>query len=701
MTPSWRGGSARPALLVLLLTLVASMAGTVVPHAAGASPSSGERSSNDSRAGFWHWQAGPGPSEGIVVDRVAPWVEPDGDWTVDLDGLDDVPPGTTVSFTIHRQLSGTPSAIHSRIERILDGAGPGAGLQNEVTETLPGPPPQGRHRIVVPIRPRSGDSSRLLVPTSGVHPVSIEVRGPDGSELFSTTVFMNRLPDATGRGPLLIATTLGVGGPPSFDASGEAVVDDETIERVDQRSAILEAAEFPVSVALDPSLAEAMATIPDAQRSYDRLVEAVSRHVLLRRTWVPIDVSRWAAPAARGEVAAQLAAGDASLAEGPGSVGDVGTWGLDPTLTASAVPVLRASRFDRALIIDAQLNDRSRQELPTERLRTLTIREGSATITALSADAVATALLGAQPEDRQSDALRVNAALSSVLATWAATPGEEPSGALLAFDAVPAPRAVDLARTLSEPDTALVRVVDPETVFEQVRPLTRRRGRTTEPVEVSLASGGGGVDDATIRRLAGVRNALEGYLSMLGEPDDSGEPEERTELSLRERVLLSEHRDIAAAEAADILAAVEARIGADLALISGPLTRSITLTAREATIPVRIENGLDRAVRAQIRLESNRIEVQGGNQQVVDLEPGTNRLNLPVTVRTSGQFTVEVTILSADGAIPITQSRIRVRSQVFSGVGIALGVGALLFLVIWWFLTYRRERRAEADGAAG
>ncbi len=699
MTFPWRGGSARPALLLLLLvTLVGSVAGTSAPESAGASPAAraGVRSSTDGRrVSLWSWQTAPRPTDGIVVDRVAPWVEPEGDWTVDLAGLDAVAPGTTVSFTIHRQLSGTSSAIHSRIERILDGGGPGAGLQNEVTQTLLGPPPEGRHRIVVPIRPRSGDSSRLLVPTSGVHPVSIEVRSPDGSELFATTVFMNRLPAPTGRGPLLIATTLGVGGPPSFDAAGEAVIDDETVERVDQRSGILEAAEFPVSVALDPSLAEAMSQTPDAQRSYDRLVEAVSRHVLLRRTWVPIDVSRWSAPAARGEVSAQLAGGDASLDGGPGSAGDVSTWGLDPTLSAAAVPVLRANGFDRALIIDAQLTDRSRQDLPLERLRTLTVREGGSTITALSADAVATALLGAQPEDRESDALRVNAALSSVLATWAATPGEDPAGALLAFDAMPAARAVDLASALSEPDTALVRVVDAGTVFEEVQPLTRRRGRTTEPVEVALAQGGPGVDSATISRLAGVRNALEGYLSMVDEPA------ERSDLPLRERVLLSEHRDLPATEAAAVLSGVEERIGADLALITGPGTRSITLTAREATIPVRIENGLDRPVRARIRLESNRIDVRGGNQRVVDLEPGTNRLNLPVTVRTSGQFTVDVTILSADGAIPITQSRISVRSQVFSGVGIALGAGALLFLVIWWLLTYRRERRAVADGAAG
>jgi len=689
-----RGRPAAAQLLLLALLSLLLVAATGAPSAAEAA--AGRSATQTARTLFRSRQAVPGPAAaGIVVERVAPWVEPDGDWTVDLAGLDAVPPGTTVSFTIHRQLSGTASAIHSRIEKILDGANPGAGLQNEVTATLLGPPPGGRYRVVVPIRPRSGDSDRLLVPTSGVHPVSIDVRGPDGKELYGTTAFMNRLPDPKGRGRLLIATTLGVSGPPGFDAAGGKELDRTTIDRVDQRSAILEAAEFPVSVALDPSLAEAMSLSPGAQTSYDRLVEAVSRHVLLRRTWVPIDVTRWSAPQARGEVRAQVAAGEASLASGEGSVGDVSTWGLDPTLSAAAVPVLRANGFDRALVIDSQFTDRSRRDLPPERLRTLTVRDGSTTLTALSVDPVAQALLGAEPDDAASDALRVNAALSTILATWGSTADEATAGALLAFDAMPARRAVVLASTLSAPDTALVRVVDAGTVFEEVQPLTRRRGRSTETIEVSFHPGETQVDDATLRRLDGVRNALRGYLSMLEEPPDVAD------ITLQQRVLLSEHRDVQPSVSAEILSGVEQRIGADLGRITGPAARSITLTARQATIPVRIENGLDRPVRAQLRLESNRIHVRGGNHRIVELEPGTNRLNLPVTVRTSGQFSVDVTVLSADGALPISEARIRVRSQVFSGVGIALGGGALLFLVVSWVLTYRRERRRGADGVAG
>jgi hypothetical protein len=150
-----------------------------------------------------------------------------------------------------------------------------------------------------------------------------------------------------------------------------------------------------------------------------------------------------------------------------------------------------------------------------------------------------------------------------------------------------------------------------------------------------------------------------------------------------------------------VLTGVEQRIGADLALISGPTNRSITLTARNATIPVRIENGLDRPVRAQLRVDSNRVVVKGGSRRSVELAPGTNRLNLPVTVRTSGQFPVEVSVYSADGALPISHATIRVRSQVFSGVGIALGCGALIFLVLWWLLTFRRNRRKETGDLGG
>ena len=630
-------------------------------------------------------------SSTIRIDQVTPWVAPDGDWTVQLSGMESVPPGTVVSFTVHRQLSGTASAVRERITDILDGGPPGAGLQNEVRTTLEGPPPGGVYRLVVPIRPRSGDESRVLLPNPGVHPVELAVEAPDGSTLFATTTFLNRLPDRDARGPLLLATTLDVGVGPVLTPRGEADLDAEQLDHLDADAAILEAAEFPVTVSLDPSLVETLAQSPVAVTTYERLVNAVAPSVLVRRPWVPIDLTAWSAPAALGEVRSQLVAGDRALASIEGPVRDDATWTLDGSVSADALPALAALGFERLLISDGQLVADDGAATPSSALRPVTVRQGSSSATALSTDPLAQVLLAGNPDDRASDALRVNAALSTILASWGATTGTDPSGAVLTLDPMPSQRAVVLATALSDAPAGLVQLTDAASVFEDVTPLTRRRGRSTEPVTLALKEHGARVQDSTLRRIGGVRTALAAYRSMMDEPP--------AQIRMDQRILLSEHRDFDADMSAAALAELEARIGADVAQITGPRDRSITLTARRAEIPLRIENGLERSVEVQILVQSSRLVVDGGSRQTVRLAPGTNRINVPVTVRTSGQFTVDVAVRSVDGVLALNTARIRVRSQVFSGVGIALGSGALAFLVGWWLVTHRRRRREESDVA--
>ena len=668
MSPRVRAARGVVAALVMVLGLLAS---TTSPVAAAPRPSSARQAS------------------GIRIEQVTPWVAPDGDWTVRFSGMGAVPPGTVVSFTVHRQLSGTASAVRERITDILDGGSPGAGLQNEVRTTLEGPPADGIYQLVVPIRPRSGDESRVLLPNPGVPPVELSVEAPDGTTLFATTTFLNRLPARDARGPLLLATTLDVGVGPVLTPQGEIDVDAEQLDHLESDSAILEAAEFPVTVSLDPSLAEMLAQTPTAVSTYERLVNAVSPSVLVRRPWVPIDLTAWSAPSALGEVRSQLVAGDRALSGIEGPVRDDATWTLDGTVSAEALPALSELGFERLLVSDGQLVQDDDTPTPSEALRPVTVRQGASTAVALSTDPLAQVLLAGGPDDRDADALRVTAAISTILASWGATTGTDPSGAVLTFDPMPPERAVVLAASLSEAPTELVQLTDAASVFEDVSPLTRRRGRSTDTVTLALKGNGSPVTETTLRRIRGVRTALSAYRSMM---DELPAP-----IRMDQRILLSEHRDFDDAARAAALAELEARIGADVAQITGPRDRSITLTARRAEIPLRIENGLERSVEVQILVQSSRLVVEGGSRQTVRLAPGTNRINVPVTVRTSGQFTVDVAVRSVDGVLALNTARIRVRSQVFSGVGIALGSGALAFLVGWWFVTHRRRRREESD----
>jgi hypothetical protein len=163
----------------------------------------------------------------------------------------------------------------------------------------------------------------------------------------------------------------------------------------------------------------------------------------------------------------------------------------------------------------------------------------------------------------------------------------------------------------------------------------------------------------------------------------------------------SQDRSLNDAAARRYLDAVAGRIDSDLAKIEPPPGRSLTLTARKASLPLRITNGVDRPVSVLLRIKGARLGLRNGTTRTLHLHPGQNSLTVPVVVRTSGEFTLTVQIRSADNALLLSQSTVRIRSTVVSGVGVLLGGGALLFLVIWWGATIRRDRRAKAAQPGG
>ena len=77
------------------------------------------------------------------------------------------------------------------------------------------------------------------------------------------------------------------------------------------------------------------------------------------------------------------------------------------------------------------------------------------------------------------------------------------------------------------------------------------------------------------------------------------------------------------------------------------------------------------------------------------------RNEFPVEARASGTFAMTITLESADGSLQLgPPTRVTIRSAVFSGIGIALTLGALLFLAGWWGNHFRRTRRARRRALA-
>jgi hypothetical protein len=129
--------------------------------------------------------------------------------------------------------------------------------------------------------------------------------------------------------------------------------------------------------------------------------------------------------------------------------------------------------------------------------------------------------------------------------------------------------------------------------------------------------------------------------------------------------------------------------------------KRITLTARQASVPLSFENKLNppRTVRVQVHLSSPKLAFPKGDTQTIDLAPGVTTHSFDVEARTSGTFPLDITMTSADGRLTFGNPvKVTVRSAVFGGFAVALTIAALVFLALWWGNHWRRTRKAKRLG---
>jgi hypothetical protein len=206
-----------------------------------------------------------------------------------------------------------------------------------------------------------------------------------------------------------------------------------------------------------------------------------------------------------------------------------------------------------------------------------------------------------------------------------------------------------------------------------------------------LAEGESPIPAFTAGEYATLRADLDSFASIVG-PDDELVARGEEALRVAPSSLLAPPQaraelDLVHAEIEVVLDAVQVREG------------SLTLTAREAEIPLSFTNDSGQPVTVRMVLESPKLLFPQGDEHVVELAEGNTTMRFPVEARASGAFTMTVSLSAPTGGLELgTPARIRIRSTVFSGVGVAMTVGAVGFLVLWWgnhLRTNRRARRAR------
>jgi hypothetical protein len=620
----------------------------------------------------------------ITLDRVPAWVAPGGTVSLRI--------GLTNANGLLLRVSAHP-AIASRTGFADTIAGKGnSAVLDDVSYAVAFLPRVASGETVVPITLQDPDQSRnpnqLNVKRSGVYPLTLSLSAPNADPVVTvnTWLVVAEQPLSTRLSFAWVWQLVGAPLTSTNRAAVEASLDaGGRLDRAAQ--AVNQAGTTPLSLVLGPETFETWAKIaahdPAAATGLERVRAALtdeSDRQVMATPYVPLDVPSLEAAGLAGDVVDDLRAGADSVESVLGVVPDPRTVLLDP-VDAGTLSIYRDAFAQRFIVREKAVAPVPHVLTPA---RPFAIRSDGRDYSAASSNDFVDELLNA-PGTRAERAQRFLAGLS-----------------LIALEAPSTPRGIVVATPANwSPDPALIRLVlaglrnNPfveattlDGYFSATPPDVDSSGA---PIVTKLERNHPKPPTVTAEQLADASEALASFRSLVG-PDDK-------------RVVAGEHALLIApssaldpAAAADELRGIDRSARAFLSSISTS-KRTITLTSRTARIPISFVNGTHQKVRVKVHLASTKLTFPDGADKTLVLPPNNTTLRFLVEARTSGTFTMRVTLTTADDQFTIDTTQMQVRSTVFSSIGVLLTVGALLFLAIWWgnhIWRSRRKRRAAS-----
>lgn len=637
----------------------------------------------------------PGPTPAAAQDdgtdlrlvAQSPGVEPGGTFALVL-RPDGAPPGAQLRVAVRDR-------VRSRTE--LAATNDGARLRSTLhTETLPlagvAPDANGDRRLVVDLGPTAPAGPAVRI--AGVYPVEVEVLDASGRRLDRLLTHLVLRP-APGEGapPLDVALVARVGAMPA-DPDAPPLDARALASRRAVLDALLAVPDVVATLAVSPdTLVELAAAVDEGSAALLDVLRAVaSARPVLALPYVRTSPDALSDAGLATELAHQLDRGAAALQDVLGVGPSERTWLATPDLGAEGLQLLHALGSPRVVVAPDQVQRLTDGVLSPARPFLVTaplVRDRDAdeddderepvALEALATDAHLDELLHGSGEP----ALVASRALADLAMLWF----EQPSTPRAVVVPVDAAVHGSTARAVLEGLRAstMFRTVPLDDAFDRADPLRGSDGevlrRTLEPedpvrIGTSVA--------AAVMDLRSLRGSVEGMVGagapVLGELDHHLLRATAVGLSGRGR-----DREVDAARAVvDALAAA----------VEAPDQASITLTAREGTVPLTLRNTTGSPIEVQVRLRSPKLELPGGDTFALTLTDATSRLDIAVRARASGSFPVEIEVTSPDGRLRLASTRYSVRSTAVSGVGVVLSAGAGLFLIIWWARHWRESRRS-------
>jgi hypothetical protein len=611
------------------------------------------------------------------------WILPEGrlEATIHLDQL--APAGSEIAVVIYQRLR-SRSLFQASLEGDL--GSPLATVSRPIGELTR----DARGDIVVsaPIS-ASSQPGRTRIRVDGVYPLRIELRTPDGDLIDGITTHLVRSsPDAVGSQPLAVALLVPLAAAPALAPDGSTRLLDE--DRAALSLFVAALGRHPdVPLTTLPS-AETLAALDATASTEDRqlheqLRTAIGTRQVVAGPYVDIDAAAMLHDGLADEVTTQLRSGSDALAATLAPARPDGrTWIADQPLDGLAVAGLRDLGVDQLVLREDLLAPTA---LPFTLTRPASLEvEG---VTVQSTTFIDDGLV-AHFVDRGDPALSAVHLLTDLSQLYFDSPSIE-RGTVVRPPADWDPSPVFLDVLLD--GLATSPLLDAVTVDEYFRTVPRAVDEDGLPVVRSLAaepapSATPGATPGFGASLLRTRQRLTGFATMVEEDDALLD-------SARRRLLVASAVGLEADRRDAYLDAVDAEINQQTSFLRAPARQSVTLTSRDASVPLTIRSTSPSPLRVRVVLTSPKLDFPDGAAQVVTVDGANNTVTFKVRARASGTFPLTVQVTSPDGTLPIATERLTVRSTAVSGMGFVLSAGAGLFLAGWWVHHLRSSRRLQ------
>lgn len=559
----------------------------------------------------------------------------------------------------------------------------------------------GRVNLQLPVDTRSASNESTASPVlsldctsycPGVYPLELVLFDTElGTQLASLTTYLVYAPPQAGALKLDVALVLPLGYQPALGAKGATLLGTRRLNALTAMGNVLDAfAPGSLSVAVHGQLLAALARDhrPAARGVIARLAHALGGSApseqLIAAPFATIDPTALARAGLGAEVATQF---------GVSRRVDSSTLGLEPPpspvvdtmpIGPAGLQALGAAGAHDLVVPAASL---AGPAPATTTVMPYRLSPGSPD--AGSVVFAADAFLGARFDATTSDAaLAAEQLLAELAVVYFEQPFLSTRRAVVVAPSTDGPNASFLREVgAGLRDSPLLNGVDLNTLFALYRTDPHLPGAHLMNQE---ATGGPSVAAvaAARRELAALERIVPGSPALT--------------IPVEESVLLGESVRFDASHRAAYLGAPAHALGLVARSLSLGGIHTITLTARSGSVPITVSSQYHYPLELMMHVRSTDLTFPGGTRFAVHLAGPHpfQTIRIPVRTLTSGVTTLQVTLGGPNGTPILAEGRLSIRSTALSGVAVALSIGALAVLAIWWARSFRRRRRIRRSSQA-